>query len=86
MEAKEEGEGRGKGGGSGTQKRMYVGRMESVRVYMVWYGMYCKSGFVFPPKQKLTKHGKNEGFSLFLCRLLCLLNHGIKEGYQSLHT
>ena len=44
------------------------------------YGMYCKSGFVFPPKQKLTKHGENEGISLFLCRLLCFLNHGINGG------
>ena len=44
------------------------------------------SGFVFPPKQKQRKHGENEGISLFLSRLLCLHNHGIKEGYQSLHT
>jgi hypothetical protein len=50
--------------------------MESVRA----------SGFVFSPKQKLTKHGGNEGIYLFICRLLCLHNHGIKEGYQSLHT
>ena len=76
MEAKEEGEGRRKPnteamwmrGERGWRKD---GVSESVRA----------SGFVFPPKQKLRKHGKNEGLSLFLCRLLCLLNHGILQVY-----